>query len=600
MTAVFLKIVNMGISASWLILAIFILRFLLRRSPKWIMCMLWALAAVRLICPFSVKSTLSLIPDSQTLLETVLADLSVPADNQHDIQASGSSSVTYSKDRLSGNKYHDTKNVNTRNFDTENVNTEDVPDQNTYDQSFENRNLASFLCRLWLSGTVLMLLYSLVSYLKLCRHTRTAMPLDKTVMICDSIDVPFVLGIIRPRIYLPSDMDNTQAEYILAHEKTHITRLDHWWKPAGFLILSVYWFHPLCWISYVLFCRDIETACDEHVIKSFDFKDKKKYAQALLAYSINQKVITACPLAFGEIGAEKRIKNILHYKKPAIWAVLGSLAVCAATAACFLTDPAEEHLADDGIKTATVGETVKNKELLQDMLNAWTQAFVDRDGETIASLTSAEAAADLKDRELLMGQKGNYSFGISSPWPQDYSIDCPIEDYGSSPAEIYYYARTSEPHVTVWKETLEYKQDGMKYIVTGEKLAYYDSITSGKEYNEAYPFPLDGSMMDYTQNDLGQDLNSRALRSSSSKVYRSLFSPETAAVQLLNLSPEDTEITRTGDNTPQTAGLDITFPKDHVTISISMIRPYGKSGIWIPADYKIDVVHRFMNKRGGF
>lgn len=604
MATVFLKILNMGITATWVILAVLLLRFALRKSPKSITYALWALVAVRLICPFAVKSSLSLMPNDQTLLKTITADASFSTDHMPQAHVMHTNNDTVD---------NSPKNENSANS---NFDDSDLENDNFAGLSATLPDILSFLSMIWITGTAIMIIYSLISYQKLYRHTRASMPLDRNVVICDSIDVPFVLGVIKPCIYLPSDLEASQTAYVIAHEKAHIARLDHWWKLIGFLILSVYWFHPLCWVSYILLCRDIETACDEHVVKTFSFDDKKKYAETLLTCSKNRKMVTSCPLSFGEIGTAARIKSILHYKKPALWVILGSLAVCMAAAVCFLTDPVEAPLANAGsaedphaqtglsadidpvqpIKADDDTETSadKKEELLQNMLETWSQAFVNRNGETIAALASDGLITDLKNRDLLMGQEGNYSFGISSPWPQDYKTDCIIWDYNDNHAEIRYFARTSEPHITSWKETLNYEWNGAQYAVTEESLIYYDSIASGKEYNEAYPFFLNGSAMDYTQNHLGKSLSEQALLSSSN-LYRPLFSPESAAIHLLNLSPKDVNIVRTEESTSHIVGLDITFPKDQVTITISMIHPDEEVGIWTPADYKIDVVSRFMD-----
>lgn len=337
MGAVFLKVLNMGITASWLIIAICILRLALRKMPKWITCILWAFVAIRLICPFTMESPLSLMPYHAAVPEAIMAAPPFTAGHglqMHDMPAS--------KD-LPKNDIAD------GNPGPGNVKAAAAAQPDT------GTDFVSLLSIIWIAGISIMAIYSLASYLKLCRNTRISMPLYENIVICDKIDTPFILGTIRPYIYLPSDLENGHLEYVIAHEKAHIARLDHWWKLIGFFILSIYWFHPLCWISYILFCRDIETACDEHVMKTFSANDKKRYAQTLLAYSRKQHTAASCPLSFGEIGAEERIRNILHYKKPALWIVLSSLAVCIITAACFLTDPAGKAHAGTGTSGKKAG-----------------------------------------------------------------------------------------------------------------------------------------------------------------------------------------------------------------------------------------------------
>ncbi len=330
MDAVFLKILNLGVSASFLMITVFFLRFALRKTPKWMICMLWGLVAVRLACPFTIKIALSVVPKRPLHLET------------------GEESAPFPANAAANSP--DTTGIET-------TTVKDVPKKNGKDgmlyaatapQPDTKIDIFSIFSMIWAAGVVLMVVYYIAGYCKLYRLTRVSMALYENVLICDGIDAPFVFGILRPRIYLPSGLKGTQVKYVVAHEKAHIARLDHLWKTIGFFLLSIYWFHPFCWISYLLFNRDIESACDEHVVRTFNLQDKKNYANALLTYSIKPKTITASPLSFGGNGAAKRIRAVLRYKKPAIWVILTSLAVCIVTAACFLTDPASESKADAG------------------------------------------------------------------------------------------------------------------------------------------------------------------------------------------------------------------------------------------------------------
>lgn len=191
----------------------------------------------------------------------------------------------------------------------------------------------------WLAGIGIMLLYATISYWRICRRVREAMPLSKRVYLCDGISTPFILGILRPRIYLPSSLEEAQREYVIAHEQAHLQRRDHWWKPLGFALLTLYWFHPLLWVAYVVLCRDIEMACDERVIKDMSQEEKTAYSKTLLECSLPRRMISACPLAFGEIGVKSRIKAVLNYKKPAFWVVLAASVLSVVAAVCLLTDP---------------------------------------------------------------------------------------------------------------------------------------------------------------------------------------------------------------------------------------------------------------------
>lgn len=310
MEAFFLEIVNMSITAGWLIGAIILLRFVMRKTPKWIGCALWALVGIRLVCPISFESVFSLIPSAQTVSPEILY-ASEPTIN------SGVPVIN-----------HVINPVITQSF---------APNPAT---SANPLQIWSFIAGyIWILGMVGMLLYALVSYFRLRRRVRTSLQIQNNVWICDEIHTPFLLGLIKPRIYLPSAMPAEQQTFVIAHEQAHIRRWDHWWKPLGFAVLTLHWFNPLVWLSYILLCRDIELACDEKVIKNFALEDKKAYSKTLLQCSVSRKWIAACPLAFGEVGVKERVKSVLSYKKPAFWIVLIALIVSVALVVCFLTNP---------------------------------------------------------------------------------------------------------------------------------------------------------------------------------------------------------------------------------------------------------------------
>ena len=310
MEALFLKLVNMSITASWLVLAIIAVRFLFKKAPKWILCLLWGLVAFRLICPFSFESSMSLIPSTEPLPQEII--------------------YTAQPEIHSGVPVID-QTVNPI------LESSMTPAELT---SANPTQIWSFiLSQVWILGMVLMFSYTLVSYLLLKRKVATAIPLVKGIKQSEYVDSPFVLGIIRPVIYLPFGMAEGDMAYVIAHEKAHIHRRDHWWKPLGFLFLSVYWFNPVLWVAYILLCRDIEAACDEKVIKDMEKNERRAYSTALLNCSVHRRRIAACPLAFGEVGVKVRVKGVMNYKKPAFWVVLTALVVSIVVAVCFLTNP---------------------------------------------------------------------------------------------------------------------------------------------------------------------------------------------------------------------------------------------------------------------
>lgn len=310
MSEVFLKILNMSIAASWLILTVILLRFLLKKAPKWIAVLLWGIVALRLAVPFSFESALSLIPSAETFSHHNI-QYETPAIN------SGIPAVNNAVNPFLGETFAPNP--------ASSVNPLYVW---TYVMSI-----------IWLMGIAAMLLYAVISYVRVYRSVAERAPLQGNIFLCDSVKSPFILGLVRPKIYLPSGMDTMAMEPMIAHEKAHLARHDHWWKPMGFLILTVHWFNPLCWIAYVLLCRDIELACDEKVIQQMDLDGKKQYSTALLECSAVRRMVTICPLAFGEVGVKERIKNVLHYKKPMFWVIILAVLACAVVTVCFATNP---------------------------------------------------------------------------------------------------------------------------------------------------------------------------------------------------------------------------------------------------------------------
>ena len=311
MAAVFLKLLNLSISASWLVLAVLALRLISKRSPKWMNVLLWGIVALRLMLPFSIESALSLIPSAETVSPAVV---------QFDPAPTITSGVS-----VIDNAVNPSLSGRFAAAPLASVNPLYVW---TY--------LAGWV---WLIGLGAMLLYALASYLRLRRRVSVSLPIQDHIYLCDAISSPFILGVVKPRIYLPSTLDEIQQQNVLAHEHAHLARHDHWWKPLGFALLAVYWFNPVLWLAYALLCRDIELACDERVIRTMDESAVKTYSTVLLACSMPRKAVITCPLAFGEVGVKERVKNALHYKKPAFWVVAASVAVCVVVAVCFLTNP---------------------------------------------------------------------------------------------------------------------------------------------------------------------------------------------------------------------------------------------------------------------
>ena len=316
MAAVFLKLLNLSISASWLVLAVLVLRLVSKRSPKWMNVLLWGIVALRLVLPFSIESALSLIPSAETVSPAAVQFAPAPT------ITSGVSVIDNTVNPSLSEHFAATPEASVNPL-------------------YVWTEIAGWV---WLIGLGAMLLYVLASYLRLRRRVSVSLPVQDHIYLCDAISSPFILGVVKPHIYLPSGLDEVQRQNVLAHEQAHLARRDHWWKPLGFALLAVYWFNPVLWLAYTLLCRDIELACDERVIRTMDESAVKTYSTVLLACSMPRKAVITCPLAFGEVGVKERVRNALHYKKPAFWVVAASVAVCVVVAVCFLTDPEHETM----------------------------------------------------------------------------------------------------------------------------------------------------------------------------------------------------------------------------------------------------------------
>ena len=314
MDDVFLKLVNLSISASWLILAVLVLRVVLKKAPKWVMPLLWGVVALRLVCLFSIESALSLIPSAETIPSEIVTETREP--------------VLYEQATL------DIVTNPTLPSAAE------VPVGVSRQQAQVDFNIYSVL---WLAGMAALLVHALVSAGKLKRKLATAILLRDNIYESEFVDSPFVFGVVKPNIYLPMHMDEGTAAYVIAHEHAHLARRDHWWKVLGYLVLALHWFNPLVWVAYILFCRDIELACDEKVVKGMDGAARADYSQALLSCAAPKRAVAACPLAFGEGNIKTRVKSALHYKKPAFWVAAAAVLAVVIVAVCFLTNPRSER-----------------------------------------------------------------------------------------------------------------------------------------------------------------------------------------------------------------------------------------------------------------
>lgn len=720
----FLTVLNRSILAGVVIIAVIFVRFLFKKAPRVFSYALWLAVLFRLVCPFSFESSFGIIPNRQFIhSETFLSEkkAAVPSSQTQNHPADQAATD------LSGVE--------------PDIKTEENRSGGQYLSG--ERLLMRIAEIIWISGMVILAAYSLLSYIKLKKSLSGAKQTESGIYEKEGLSTPFVLGLFQPLIYLPQGLSGTEREYILAHEKMHIHRLDHAVKFFSFCVLTVYWMNPLLWLAFVLMSRDMEMSCDEAVLRKMGPGIKKEYAASLLDMAVKKSLPVGTPLSFGEGNVKGRIKNVLHYKKMGAGLLVVCIGVVLAVILLFTVNRTDDsrilfsqdtapqtdrfvqtsypdnleqmyqwrtpyvgdnsavgnitdawftdetqplvkngfelqtstepygitlHLLSDetaenayqanavyletdaallfsliqnvgtvsiDINKQNVGtfdrtsmeESLGNlwaqsesyedfcmlyqeistqgipvpassqaaadrtkpaaepKDLNHELTN-WAQAFCSRDGEAILSMSSDNAVRQLEDQGLLEQAGGTASFGLSSPWPMMPEQHFQINRITDHSAEILYYAAVSDPHITVWHETLSCSFENNIFTVTSEQLDYMDAIATPEEYKKAYPDGINDTPMDYTQNGLGETLNQNALLSGSF-VYSELFEPETAAVFLLNLLKNENKVqTDYGylDDGTEDVFITVTFVESNSSINIKMTQPYGVDGIWVPQD----------------
>lgn len=402
MSRIFSGVLQMSIAAAWMIPVVMVLRLLLKRAPKWVNLVLWGLVGLRLVCPFVPESRFSLMPKLPILSGYLYGNMiGNPAGNvfRADTLQNGTNfSNNISQAALDGSMgaagsgMGGAFGITGSGIGAFGAGVWRIPER-----------LLSAFSILWLAGVILFTGYAVYSYARVRRQVAEAMWLRENLWICDEVKSPFILGLRKPKIYLSSSMDEVLYPYVIAHEQAHLKRGDQWWKPLGFLILAIHWFQPFVWVAYLLFCNDLELACDESAVKKLNPQERKDYSYALLSCSMQRRLVTVCPLAFGEVGVKKRVKEILNYKKPTFWVVLAAVAVCGIVVVCFLTNPKqgttpllpnEAGKSENGVDTgnvASVGEVNAQQET-----DAALQEALDKQRERAEAVKEASAAEQEK------------------------------------------------------------------------------------------------------------------------------------------------------------------------------------------------------------
>ena len=466
---ILMQFINISINASWLVLAVVLLRLLMKKAPKWVNCILWGLVAIRLVVPVPVESVLSLIPSSEPL---PVANIYNPDSN------------------IANNHYYHHVDSGVKILDT----VIDTLVVNTTTSALRS-NMSIIAC-LWLVGMVAMILYATITCIRLYKKVREGLVLKDNIWLCDRIDTPFILGLFKPRIFLPSGITENDMEYVIAHENAHLRRRDHWWKPLGFILLTVYWFNPVMWLAYILLCRDIELACDEKVIKEMGADIKKSYSEALINCSVSRRTISACPLAFGETGVKDRIKSVLSYKKPTLWVIIIAVISCIAVAVCFLTNPKSDLKDSNPELDSAVSQAILDINSTKELYNAECLAEghiiygIEEDGDNVTVYLLEEFAGFGFKNGYFMEQTGHrtpavYTFSkIDDAYTlTDYEYPLDGESYTDSIREMFpkeYHSRildyNEKDNADMWEQCVAYAEAYLKKIGREAEVRDYSEV----------------------------------------------------------------------------------------------------------------------------
>lgn len=513
MTTIFTSVLNMSLTASYCIAVVIILRFLLKRQPKILSYLLWSVVLFRLLCPVSLSSDFSLLGmDGSVVPQVNLTELHM-AEN------------TFATD------VHENSGQSTDNQDKEAVSLPAAEEKNG--TASRTQIFLTVGAWIWFAGAFLMVTYGVLSAYRLKRFLQKAVCVEGDVYETEGISSPFVLGIIHSRIYLPTGLSAEERMYVLEHERVHVARKDYLVKILAWFARCIHWFNPLAWLFFVLMESDMEMSCDEAVLRKIGMEAKQDYSRALLALSYDKKEIRNCPPAFGEGRVKDRVRNILTYRRRGLVTVAVIAVVLIAIAIGLALNPAGRKLSgEEAEELLRLGE---KDQFVMDYANAWCN----RDGETLVGFYIDEATA-LEQVPMLEKTEGGYSYGLSSPWPDEFWRTIPTgEGTNEGTSEIRYYAWTSDPHVSVWKEEISFTKTDEGYRVTDSSLTYLDNIVSEEEYMDAYWGDGAYHFIDYEESGFVEAINNQTEydlengESDRNVVYRS---PETAAEYIMNLS----------------------------------------------------------------
>lgn len=512
MTIIFASVLNMSLTASYCIAAVILLRFLLKKQPKILSYLLWSVVLFRLLCPVSLASSFSLLRMDTNVI------------SQADFTAQ------HMAENVIGADKHDDPVVNTN---SQNKDVEASPVSETDRGAVFRAQVLSVGAWIWFVGMVLLTGYGIWSLYRLKVFLKKAVHVKDNVYEMEGTASPFVFGIIRPRIYLPTGLPEKERRYVLEHERVHIARKDYLIKILAWLARCIHWFNPLAWLFFVLMESDMEMSCDEAVLRRLGMEAKEDYSRALLSLSCEQREFGNCPPAFGEGRVKDRVRNILTYRKRGLVTVVTITVVLIAIAIGLALNPAgRNHSGEEAEELLRLGE---KDQFVMDYANAWCN----RDGNALVRFYIDEDTA-LEDNPMLEKTEDGYTYGLSSPWPDEFWRTIPTgEGTDEGKSEIRYYAWTSDPHVAVWKEEISFIKTDEGYRVTDSSLTYLDSIASEEEYMDAYWGDGAYHFIDYEESGFVEAINYQTEydlengENDRNDVYRS---PETAAEYIMNLT----------------------------------------------------------------
>ncbi len=601
------------------VLLALILRQCMKRIPKIYSYVLWILVFGRLLCPFSFEMKHAVMPDAgrvNQLVEQVSGEFVPVAAMQQDVSR------------------------------VEDILREDAtPEKERWTVGELRQVVSAVFPVLWCVGTVLIIGINVLALLGIYRKICGAVLTEQNVFVSEKLTTPFTFGVLRPQIFLPAGMSDTDRRYVLCHERVHISRKDYLVKGIAFLLTALFWFNPFVWVAFHFLEQDMEMSCDEAVIRRLGNEVRRQYSQSLLDFAAGKKRRAYVPLAFGEVSVKQRIKNVLSKKNTKRYiSCAGILALCAVTVVIFTAGGGNSLAASDGEDQMQAGARGDDRELLADggmtasvraetnrtvgakdpmntgtaasagddspkgaaspdesdsptsveaggmteqtkaqvFLSEWAMSFCGRDGNYIAAHSSASVQRGLMEKELLSQEQGTYSFGMSSPWPWGES-DYRIRNLDENQASILYYAQTSDPHMTVWLEQITFEETERGFLVTKEELLYMDDISSHYEFCMAYPAgEIAGTPMDYETNGLLDGL--LLLAGASAQHRKMLGQPEEAAVFLLNLSNDKKKVEVTAEERGGRTVATIYFAEEQKTYEIDMVHPADKraADLWVP------------------